>query len=283
MAGRPTRDIDPIAREVMVLGLRRQRRLEHRASAAAVRLAAQRVGVSERTVWRWLNPEKRRSRRAFQHSDLTKTRIRMLRAVRPAFRELRADGLIGCGEKAFYRAFRKLDPAERAGLLRGRDAAVAKQHYFSFDARTRNGRWEIDDALLPIWIWSEMDKKLVRPWLTVIIDAASRTVMGFALTICDDTKAPTTESVMCALAEAILGRHYDGTFVGGLPASVGIDLGANYSNHPIYIALTRLGIEVDPAPKETPWHKAIVERLVESIKRELLPTLPGFFVPRKAA
>ena len=283
MAGRPASEIDEVAKRVQIHLLLQQYRRDGSVSADAVVRCGQRLGVAARTVWRWLRDEKKpkeqraRRRPRFEQTEETLTQIRMRRAVRLAWQDLRADGRITCGENAFYAAFGRLEPAIRAGVLGGLDALKSKQHFFDFGSRAehRNARWEIDNCLLPMVIWSEVDQKLLRPWLTLIIDVYSRVVLSFSVTTGQDVAA-TTESVMCAIAEAVLGRTYDGVFVGGLPESIGIDLGGDYTSHPLYIGLTRLGIEVDPAPRETPEHKAMVERVLEYIERTVLPMLAGF-------
>jgi transposase InsO family protein len=281
MAGRPQANIDQVAKQVQVTLLLQQHRRDGSVSADLVRRVAERLRVSERTVWRWIwegkLPRKRATRNRFEHNEETLIQIRAHHAVRPAWRSLRAAGRITCGENAFYAAFRRLDPAIGDGIRKGMDALKAKQHWFDHASRAdhRNARWEIDDCLLPAWIWSEVAGKLLRPWLTIVTDCYTHTVLGFAVTLGEKT-APNAESVMSAIAEAILGRIVDGVFLGGLPDSVGIDLGPDYVNHPVYIALTRLGIEVDPAPKETPQDKPIVERLFGYVNRAVLPLLPGF-------
>jgi putative transposase len=282
MPGRPRAEIDQIAKQNTIIRLVRQHRAEGSVSNELVRRAARQLGVSERTVWRWicdgLTPKRRPSRRGrFEHTDETLVEIRARRAVRPAFLALRKAKRITCGENAFYDAFRRLEPAIQAGLRNGLDALKSKQHWFDHAPRAehRNARWEVDHALLPMWIWSESSRRLVRPWLTLVVDCFSRALLGFAITE-GDANAPNSESVMAALAEAILGRTIDGVFLGGLPDSVGIDLGSDFTSNPVYVGLTRLGIEVDPAPRETPQDKPIIERALGHVQRAILPILPGY-------
>jgi transposase InsO family protein len=282
--GRPQAEINQVAKQVEVHLLVQQHRRDGSVSTFGVARVAGRLRVSVRTVWRWLEhelkPTKQPQRRApkFEHTEETLAWIRAYRAIRPAHRHLRAAGLITCGENAFYSAFHRLEPAIQAGVLGGMDKLRSKQHWFDQEARAthRNARWEIDNCLLPMFIWSEIDAKLVRPWLTVVVDVTSRVIMGFAVT-CGSDVGVSTESVMCALAEAILGRSYDGVFIGGLPESVGVDLGPDYTSNPLYIALQEhLGVDVDPAPRETPEDKPIVEAAIQYIERNIVALLPGF-------
>ena len=98
--------------------------------------------------------------------------------------------------------------------------------------------------------------------------------VGFSITLADPGIA-NTESAFAAIADALLGRDYDGTFVGGMPEWFRFDQGSDFM-YGVADAIDRLGGKTQPAAANTPQHKPFVERMIGTIKANLLPRYAGY-------
>lgn len=251
-------------------------------SCALILGAATRFGRDTRTIRHWLEDDPRH-REIFELNDEQMAYIRWKGGnLHEAWKALAKDGLISVSEKTFRRAFARLPNGTQKGLREGLRAMRTALPWVALPAPTRpNEIWEIDHALLEeIVIRDPHTNRRGHPWITLIIDVYTRLIVGFSITLAFAREggrrgSPTSESGFAALADAMLGRDYGGTFVGGKPEWVRIDQGKDFMN-PVADALDRLGVEVDPVAAETPQHKPHVERFIGTLKRKYLPTLPGW-------
>ena len=170
--------------------------------------------------------------------------------------------------KTIRRSIALLPTAVREGLLGGTRAMRAKQLYLSLPAGARHDRWQLDHTQLQALVRFGRKDELVQPWLTTFIDESTRFCVGWTLTV-TTTGAADTDSIMATLAEAI--ARY------GKPKAVRIDQGADYLSDSLQLALDRLGIDADPCPAGEPFKKGKVERSIGTLKRAILPSMPGYW------
>jgi transposase InsO family protein len=269
MSGRPSSEVDRIAFLLWDDEIERARR-EHGDVSEIVREAAAAIGVSERTIWRW----NRRLPGPRSRASLTAHDFALIRRKggnRAAAHRLSTAGV---SISTYRRAFNALDKATRVGLAKGTKAVRTAQHYFEIKATHRNERWEMDHTLAPIWIVHPHTGRLVRPWMTLVVDCYSGVWVGWAFTFVEKGAADTS-SVLAALASAIL-RY-------GRPKALVYDQGADFVSDRFTRALGRLQINAVPLPKESPQKKPYVERANRTIKAGFFPDQAGFIVPRSRA
>ena len=89
---------------------------------------------------------------------------------------------------------------------------------------------------------------LGRPWLTVLVDAFSRSVLAFRLSF----DAPSRESVFAALYDCVF-RHRR------LPEMVVVDQGADFMSDDLDIALAYLGVSKMERPAEHARYGAVID------------------------
>lgn len=280
---------DPVRWELMRARIEADREQRGTYSCALIRAAAAVLNRSTRTIRRWLEEDPRR-RVIFVLTDEQMAYIRLHKGnVAEAWHQLNKAGLVPVSEKTFRRAFNRLAPGVRDGLRRGKRDMRDSLPCVTLPSPTeRNEIWEIDHALLKeIVVRDPHTNRRGHPWLTVIIDVKTRMLVGFSITLGlrrEDGKraGPTSESAFAALADAMLGRDYDGTFVGGKPKLVRFDQGRDFM-YPVAEALDRFDIETAPAPADTPQHKPYVERVIGTIRHRILPPLPGFGIELEEA
>ncbi len=113
----------------------------------------------------------------------------------------------------------------------------------------------------------------VRPFLTLVVDSASRLVMA-GLFSYDE---PNRFTVATAIREAMLGgltsEHKP---FGGVPDEIWIDNGKDLVARHVHQLAEGLGIKLVPGPPHEPQIRGIVERLHEMLDTRLWSTLPGY-------
>ena len=159
-------------------------------SRDGVRLAARGLGVSERSVWRWVAQATDRvqpaQRSRFTVDDALRQRLAFWRgdvaAVHRELMQVAADG--GPPAPSFptlHRAInRTLSPGELAGLRKGEYAARAHDVYGQRPPGHRNQAWESDHVEASVEV--DVDGRLVKPWVTWFIDCATNVITGVAVT-----------------------------------------------------------------------------------------------------
>uniref|UniRef100_UPI003F4BC111 Mu transposase C-terminal domain-containing protein n=1 Tax=Streptomyces microflavus TaxID=1919 RepID=UPI003F4BC111 len=258
-------------------------------TAGHVRVAADALGASERTVWRWL---------AIAQSDETAAaypgarsradarftitpEVRGLLAlwkgnVRAVHRELvlRAARQVPPADApsltTLHRAIRRdLTPGERAGLAGGERAARKHDVFLARPRGWRNKVWETDHMQAPVLV--DVAGKPRRPWITWFTDCATNAITGFAVTpIC-----PSRESVLAALRSAVLREDPYGPF-GGVPEKVRVDRGKDFLSRTVTAAFDVLDVTVEDLPAYTPHLKGTVEGLNRAVESMFLAALPGY-------
>ncbi|MFF7930927.1 Mu transposase C-terminal domain-containing protein [Streptomyces sp. NPDC007940] len=258
-------------------------------TAGHVRVAADALGVSERTVWRWLAAAGRDEAAADEPGARAQTstrftitpEVRGLLAlwkgnVRAVHRELvlraaRASAPGGAPSlTTLHRAIRRdLTPGERAGLAGGERAARKHDVFLARPRGWRNQVWETDHKQVPVLV--DVDGKARRPWITWFTDCATNAITGVAVT----PVHPSRESVLAALRSAVLREDPYGPF-GGLPEKVRVDRGNDFLSKTVTAAFDLLDVTVEDLPAYTPHLKGTVEGLNRAVESMFLAALPGY-------
>jgi putative transposase len=258
-------------------------------TAGHVRVAAGALGVSERTVWRWLAAAGRDEAAADEPGARAQTgtrftvtpEVRGLLAlwkgnVRAVNRELvlraaRESPPAGAPSlTTLHRAIRRdLTPGERAGLAGGERAARKHDVFLARPRGWRNQVWETDHLQVPVLV--EVEGRARRPWITWFTDCATNAITGVAIT----PVHPSRESVLSALRSAVLREDPYGPF-GGLPEKVRVDRGKDFLSRTVTAAFDLLDVTVQDLPAYTPHLKGTVEGLNRVVESMFLAALPGY-------
>ncbi|WP_281154664.1 transposase [Streptomyces sp. HYC2] len=264
-------------------------------TAAHVRTVAGGLGVSERTVWRWLAPQKPSARAARPRYELSETDrdalafyrgnvaavVRARRAVTDGdgttagapVPDFLAEGWASAKpvpERTLYRAFTiDLTPAERAAWKSGEAGRRAGSVYLRRSDALRGRCWEMDHKQLPILVLPPKGKALA-PWLTTVVDDGTRALLGWAIAV-----TPTSGTVLTAMRMALT-HEPDISPFGAVPELVRIDRGLEFAASAVKEVLGGLAVVMHRLPAFTPHRKGKVERLNLTIEQMLISQLPGF-------
>lgn len=130
-----------------------------------------------------------------------------------------------------------------------------------------NSLWQIDHTLVDLIVVDEHSREaLGRPWVTFIIDVATRMVAGFYLTL----DPPSTTSVALALTQAVLPkdewlrqRGVEGDWpVCGLPQTLHMDNAKEFHAQDLTRGCEEYGIAPQYRPVRTPHFGGHIERLI---------------------
>lgn len=252
-----------------------------RLPTGAIRLAAVSLGVSERSLHRWIaaggySPKKREpwsltpeAVQAYFMSGGVSSRAHSM---------LKQTGAPVRSESVYRRAIkRQLSAAERGYARDGEEGWRRNSIYLTWEPDARNEVWEADHAQLDIHIVPLRGSRLQSPWMTVIEDGFSRLIMGWALSL-----YPSSGEVLAALREAIVIDHERGSF-GGVPHVVRFDGGRDFLANAVTRAAAEVGFLISKTAPFSPYQKGKVERLHLTIREELIATLPHYLKgPRRA-
>lgn len=243
-----------------------------------VEAAAAELGVSARTLWRWLEIAEsedrltRKPRASYVIGEDDVIELAYHRGNVSALWKARiAEGRPTPSVSVFRAAFaRVLPPGRRAGLKSGERTRRDFDTYLPRPAgRSRNECWEGDHTQLAVHVQLP-DQRVVMPWVTLFLDQATRALLGWAIAV-----TPSQESVLAALRAAIDVDVPNGP-MGGVPAAIRFDRGKEFLAAAVGLAAASLAIDAKPLPPYTPHLKGGVERMNSSIEQLFLATLPGF-------
>ncbi len=110
----------------------------------------------------------------------------------------------------------------------------------------------------------------VRPYLTLVIDSASRLVMAGLFSY----DPPDRFMVAAAIRAAMLMSETKP--FGGVPDEIWVDNGKDLVAHHVQQLVQGLGATLDPGPPRQPQIRGIVERFHETLDTRLWATLPGY-------
>jgi putative transposase len=136
--------------------------------------------------------------------------------------------------------------------------------------------WQLDHRE-PLPVFIKHGSQEIRPYLTLIVDSASRVIMGTAFSL---TK-PDRFVVATALRTALL--ITDDKPYGGVPQALWIDNAKELLSTHVRQLVTGLGIDLVPGPPYRPEIRGIVERMHRTLETQLRATLPGYCGPNVVA
>lgn len=259
-------------------------------TAGHVRVAAVALGVSERTVWRWLAVAAEGDEAAAA-APADRGRVGVRFTITPEVRGLLAlwKGNVRAVHReltvraarqsppgaapsltTLHRAIRRdLSPGERAGLVGGERAARKHDVFLARPRGWRNQVWESDHVQAPVLV--DVEGTARRPWITWFTDCATNAITGVVVT----PVHPSRESVLAALRSAVLREDPYGPF-GGLPETVRVDRGKDFLSRTVTAAFDLLDVTVEDLPAYTPHLKGTVEGLNRAVEGMFLAALPGY-------
>lgn len=268
-------DREAALRRLLDMAERGELRTEH------VRLVASGLGVSLRTLWRWIRQARvgdgliARTPVRFEVSDELRTRLAFWRgniaAVRRELLEAaRAGGDPVPSLSTLQRAVaRDLAAGDRAGLAGGERARRAYDVFLRRPPTRRNQVWEADHVEAPVEV--HVEDRLVKPWVTWFIDVGTDAVCGTAVT----PGAPSRESILAALRSAITLEAPHGP-PGGLPQVVRIDRGKDFLSGTVAAVMAGFAVKVQDLPAYTPHLKGTVETLNRAAEAMFFAGMPRY-------
>jgi putative transposase len=195
--------------------------------------------------------------------------------------ECRAKGLTAPSAKALGTRVAQQD---RKAVVLAREGAKAAQDQFApvigeYGADYALQVVQIDHTRVDVIVVDEvMRRPLGRPWLTLLVDIASRTVAGFYLTL----EAPSATSVGMAVRHAVLPkgiwlaeRGIDALWpVSGIPDVLHMDNAREFHSKALKRGCAEYGIDPQYRPVATPHFGGHIERLIGTMMGSV-HLLPG--------
>lgn len=253
---------------------------EGRPDPAHMGTVAERYGVSRKTVYKWLadpalrcGERTKSKRRIYTPSADDIALVGHEQNFKDAYEALKAAGRIDCGYSTFARAMRqRVDAAILASSLDGHRGLLNNRVGRRFTAPHRMHTLHTDSTKGDIWVRhpDHRVKMPIRPWITVTVCGSTSMVTA----ITPWAHNPNTESVMATFVESSSGSWYGDTFVGGLPAQIVFDNGAENLAATRDAAL-RLGVMISPTAPYSPNQNGKAERVFGLLNQYLLHKLPG--------
>lgn len=178
---------------------------------------------------------------------------------------------------------RRISRLSQRQLRRRRDGPEAAEQSTmrpgAYRVNKPNAVWQIDHSPADLIIVDSLSRQPIgRPWLTFVVDVASRFVPGLHVSL----EAPSVVSVGMALRHAILPKAAAlaerGIFAdwpaGGLPDAIHSDNGSDFRSSAFARACANLGLETIARPVRQPRYGGHIERLIGTAQ-SALHLLPG--------
>ncbi len=136
-----------------------------------------------------------------------------------------------------------------------------------------NERWQGDHSPLSIWVRYKVDGtwQAFRAYFSVVLDAHSRSIPGFVLSI----KYPDQWTIALLFYRAIMRKKRKTWRNHGRPFIFQSDCGKDFLSHAMVATLTKMKVILDPDPPYYPNRKGKVERFFLTLDSGCLCMLPG--------
>lgn len=245
----------------------------------AVEAAARQAGVSERTVWRWL----RRPPCAEPPERIGLTRDALISIARhhgdrkAAWRELQAAGEVSLTYSQFMRRLGAMPTDVVAGVVQGMNAALKASLYNQAANPAKLEIVSFDHTEMPLWCVRPKTGERFHPWLTLMPDWGTRLLLAVVLTEGEGVGGdPNTTSIIAGLTTALIGHDLDGTWIGGRPSVMVADNAQTHLAEAVLNGYAALAIRPHFIRPASPWENGRVERLMLTVEKEFIATLPGY-------
>jgi putative transposase len=181
--------------------------------------------------------------------------------------------------KAVRTRVKQLDPALMIRLREGVKASRDKFKPVSGGVRPRKPLelFQIDHTLAEVLLVDELERRPVgRPWLTLVIDVATRMIAGFYLAM----DVPSATSTALAISHAVLPksgtplRPNESWPVEGLPQTIHLDNAKEFHSQALERGCREHHISLKFRPPLTPHFGGHIERLIGTLMGEV-HLLPG--------
>lgn len=210
-----------------------------------------------------------------------------LKRERPRIVDLYRQIVISCRAKKLsspsYKAIRarvnQLDPAVKVRAREGAKAARDQFGSVSQGLRPKNALelFQIDHTLADVILVDEVERRPIgRPWLTLVIDIATRMIAGFHLSL----DAPCATSVALAISHSVLpkggpqSKFRESWPIEGLPLTIHLDNGKEFHGQALERGCREHRIALKFRPPLTPHYGGHIERLIGTLMGEV-HLLPG--------
>lgn len=132
-----------------------------------------------------------------------------------------------------------------------------------------NSVWVADHHKFDLFI--SYGKRVVRPWLTAIMDMHSRAIVGWAISI-----KPSGDTIAVAFRHGVLPKQDPDDPTQGLPVRFYSDNGKDYRSERLEVALAQLKVEHILAHPEAPWARGAKERFYRTVADQFSRFQPGW-------
>lgn len=243
--------------------------------------AARTCGVDRATIYRWLIAGRvvERERRTYSLTEDDKLAFFRARGdVANAHKLLKREVGEGTPSMSTYRRAidREFDEGTKAAAKYGAAGRAQRRIALRDRIYRRNERWELDHSQLEVEVIGISIKTPARPWITWLIDAGTRYVGGWAISL-----NPTRGEVLCVIRQGVEDRPERGPFH-GVPDVIVWDNGLEFTANAVSQCAQMLGAYATVAYPYSPERKPKIERINQSLERELLAMLPYYVRgPRK--
>ncbi len=253
-------------------------------------------GITPRTAQRWLRryraqgmaglarqPRSDRGRRALPPDLVRLTEGLALRVPVQSIAAIHRQVVAVATERAWpaptygtvYGIVRRLHP----GLLTlAHDGSKAYHERFDLlhrrDAGQPNAIWQADHTQLDVWVRDDRDR-VIKPWLTVILDDYSRAVAGYRLGFA----APSALQTALALRDAISRKSDPHWHVCGIPGAFYTDHGSDFTSRHMEQVAADLKMVLVFSMVGQPRGRGKIERFFQTVTQLWLCTLPGYAPP----
>ncbi len=270
---------DPTASDIEIGKLADLVELGRPLPAALLGRAAARLGVSARTVRRYVDRESRRRR-----DDLPELRAatralsdRELEAylacngnAAAAWRDLAKQGEPTRSMRTLQRAVAALPAGDRGFVKAGIDGRRGNSLWLRHEAPYRNHTWEADAWEIPVWVIPRRGHRWIKVWAIFYLDCFTRALMGHVVDVRHQQA-----HVLAAFKRAILPDDDFGPFC-GIPDIVRTDHGTEFTADETTTWHTYVGCYAAPAPPNFPQGKGKIERFLHTLEQEWASTLPFY-------
>lgn len=260
----------PEQEEIAIQSLRESRDSNGRYPPGRVAEAAEYLGKSTSTVYRWAEvgiPKRKRS--AYELSRKAEEAFAQCHGrMRPAYRRLLREEEWSSGRvpslSTFERAVKRtFSESEIAFLREGEPARIRNSIYIRNARSARNEIWQCDTVDLDmVALVKPSGTTRRRIKLTLVLDDSTRAIMGWSMSFSED-KA----SILTAMASALSVREGCGPF-GGIPDVVFVDNQLSKTSKAIREAAVLVGFSHVALKKHAPWLKGKVEKAVDWVNQD---------------
>ena len=211
------------------------------------------------------------------------------RREKPTVGKLLRDIRVDCADASLKAPSRKAVQARLSArspkeLTKAREGAEAARQRFTpvkpgLRPKAPLAIVQIDHTKVDVQLVDEQSRLVLgRPWLTVLLDVFSRSVVGFHLSL----DAPSATGVALAIAQGVLSKTEWPAERGlqlawpmqGLPGCIHLDNGAEFHSRALKRGCQQHGIRIDYRPPATPRFGGHIERLMGTLMKRV-HALPG--------